>query len=328
MSETRVGAFVLRISPSGVDRLPEALRESDIIIGWSEAEGLEDPSLNWTQFRQIIHDTYYSEYDNFRSSGRAAGEMWRFIREMEIGSLVVVPSGSSFYVAEVTGEFRREKEKLSEDSVHRRKVSWLNQGNPIPRNQAPSDLYSRMKVQGTSAYATDLLPEIRAVLRRQEAGEDVTFESDLHQRLIGETVDRLRKGFLNEREFERIIALTLERMGAHPVRVINARQYDQGADVVATFKIGRISEVVLAVQAKFYKPDPPVSPEWLDQLHSGMLAEGADLGWLVSTGTFSEDVEKRRDELQEKNGVRIDLIGAEELATMILQNGVSPSPAT
>ncbi len=38
-------AFVLRISPSGVDRVPEALETNELIIGWSEAAGLLDPSL-------------------------------------------------------------------------------------------------------------------------------------------------------------------------------------------------------------------------------------------------------------------------------------------
>lgn len=53
-------AFVLRILPSGVDRVPEALDNDQIIIGWAKAKGLLDTSLSWEQFRQVIHTTVLS----------------------------------------------------------------------------------------------------------------------------------------------------------------------------------------------------------------------------------------------------------------------------
>lgn len=320
-------AFVLRLNPNGRDRMQDALRDRDIIIGWSRASGLGDESLSWTEFRQIIHDAHYATHSDYRASGRAAGEMRRFVWEMQPGSLVVVPHGSQFYVAKVTGEFRRLEDKVDEDTAHRRSVEWLNDGQPIHRSQAPARLYSRMKIRGTSASASDLVEEINAVLERQRDGQRVTFDSDLHEQLLSATVDRLRRGFVNEREFERIIREVLRRMGAASVRVVDNRRYDEGADVVATFRLGRTTEVVLAVQAKFFKPNPAVTPQAVEELITGMAAEGADLGWLVSTGTFSADVEAKRDELLEEKGPRIELIDAEELAVMILENGVSPPPA-
>jgi hypothetical protein len=54
-------AFVLRISPSGVDRVPEALESDQIIIGWAKAAGLLNTSLSWEQFRQVIHTTHYRD---------------------------------------------------------------------------------------------------------------------------------------------------------------------------------------------------------------------------------------------------------------------------
>lgn len=47
-------AFVLRIAPGGIDKVPEALTTNQIIIGWAEAEGLLDTNLTWEQFREII----------------------------------------------------------------------------------------------------------------------------------------------------------------------------------------------------------------------------------------------------------------------------------
>jgi predicted Mrr-cat superfamily restriction endonuclease len=87
-------AFVLRIAPSEIDRVEEALKSGDAIIGWSGAKGLLDASLTWERFREIGHATYYSSERDYTRAGRAAGSLWRFIREMNDGDLVVVPHGS------------------------------------------------------------------------------------------------------------------------------------------------------------------------------------------------------------------------------------------
>lgn len=77
-------AFVLRIAPSGNDRLPEAVKSNQIVIGWSEAEGLLKPSLTKSQFRDIIHKMYYPDDPNLRKAGAAAGHMGRFVREFRV----------------------------------------------------------------------------------------------------------------------------------------------------------------------------------------------------------------------------------------------------
>ena len=87
--ETR--AFVLRIAPSRIDRVREALATNTIIIGWSQLPQLLDPNLSYDQFRQIIHDRCHPTDTDYQKSGSDAGKMWRFIREMDNGDLVVVP---------------------------------------------------------------------------------------------------------------------------------------------------------------------------------------------------------------------------------------------
>lgn len=47
-------AFFLRIEPSKINRLPEALASDQIIIGWSRTEGLLDESLSRDEFRDMI----------------------------------------------------------------------------------------------------------------------------------------------------------------------------------------------------------------------------------------------------------------------------------
>ena len=128
--------LVLRIAPSSRDRVPEALENDHLIIGWAEAKGLLDQELEWDRFREIIHDEYYADTGNFRRAGAAGGHMWRFIRATKTGDLVVVPHGSEFYVGEVTGPAFYDESKVGEDSAYRRPVKWLNDKRAIPRARA------------------------------------------------------------------------------------------------------------------------------------------------------------------------------------------------
>lgn len=62
-------AFVLRIAPRKIDRVPEALTENQIIIGWAKSEGLLDQNLTWEQFREIIRNAHYPEEDTLQRAG-------------------------------------------------------------------------------------------------------------------------------------------------------------------------------------------------------------------------------------------------------------------
>jgi predicted Mrr-cat superfamily restriction endonuclease len=64
---------------------------------------LLEPDLSWEKFREIVRRAYYLEEATLRKAGAAAGHMWRFIRDMRRGDLVVAPWGREFFVAEIAG---------------------------------------------------------------------------------------------------------------------------------------------------------------------------------------------------------------------------------
>lgn len=319
-------AFVLRIAPSRVDRVKEALDADEIIIGWSALPQLLDPKLSWNQFRQVLHDGYYSKHTSYRTSGSAAGNMWRFIREMDVNDFVVVPHGPSFYVGEVVGSAYHISSKVADDTAFRRSVKWLNGKSPIPRRNARVALQSRMKVQNTCADATDLLDEILSLLDTAAKGEMPTFDNDLRNRLIEETLKEIRSGRINDYGFEALLANILRSLGATEVRIV-PRSLDKGADIVATFSAANTFEFTLAVQAKHYQPNPPVGKGVVDQLLRGMEAEDADLGWVATSGSFSEDAEQYAALLREQEGRRIELVDGEFLASLIVESGLKARKA-
>ncbi len=313
-------AFILRISPSGKDCVQEALESNQLIIGWADAEGLLDKGLKWMEFREIIHKKYHPDDPDFRKAGSAAGHMWRFIRDMGVGDLVVVPhSGSKFYVAEVIGSATYLPEKKDDDSAYRRPVKWLNEKKPIERKFAKSALVARMKIRGTSADATRLIDQIKDCLNIAKTGDEPTFESDLKQKLISQTLEEIRTGRMNPDEFERLIERVLLNMGAEESKVV-ARCKDKGADVIADFTVAGMFEQKVAVQAKYWQPDSPAGAEVVEQLIRGMKHEDTQLGMVITSGKISEEAIKKADDYYDSTGKNIVLIDGEHFAQLVLEN--------
>jgi len=267
-------AFALRVAPGGEDMVPEALSSDQVIIGWAKAEGLLEPGLAWEQFREIVRNAYYVDEPTLRKAGAAGGHMWRFIRDMKPGDLVVVPYGAEFFVAEIAGPATYDPSKLEADSAYRRSVRWLNAKKPISRQLARSALLSRMKIQGTCADATDLIDEIKECLTLVARGAAPTFQTDLQSRLVREVLAELHSGRIENYGFERLVGAVLRGLGAEEVRIV-PRGEDKGADLVATFRVAGTFQQSIAVQAKHWQPEPPVGPEVVEQLIRGIEAESA-----------------------------------------------------
>jgi predicted Mrr-cat superfamily restriction endonuclease len=160
--------------------------------------------------------------------------MSRYIREMKIGDLVVVPYGTNFYVAEVCGPAIYLPANRDDDTAYRRDVIWLNDKRPLSRTLARAALLSRMKIQGTCAPASDLIDEIQECLGLAAGSQSPTFYSDLQRRLIPEVLEEIRRGRMESFAFERLIQTVLIGLGAEECRIV-PRQQDKGADLIATF---------------------------------------------------------------------------------------------
>lgn len=312
--------FVLRIKPSGIDRIKEAIAEDVLITGWAPAEGLLEET-DFYRFREVIKNTFYADDPNYRSAGSAAGILWKFVHEMAVGDFVLVPHGAGFHVSRVAGPAVYLKEKVEEDTAYRRPVEWLNGGKAIPRAHAPSALQSRLKARQTCVRADEFLSDIVELLELAEKGLEPSFEKDLRNSLTQRALKELRDGRINPDDFERLLQSLLYSLGATDCEII-ARRLDKGADLVATFHIAKLLPITVAVQAKHWKPEPGVSAKEIDILWGGMVAEGADVGLYMTTGAFADDAVARREELYDDTGVQIELVDGEQLAALIVERGL------
>lgn len=319
-------AFVLRIAPSGVDRVHEALETGEIMIGWCRCTTLIDQTLRRSAFRAALKQQYYAADLTQHRAGAATGHLWRFLREMKVDDLVVVPHGSKFYVAQITGDAYYSEEGAARDAAFRRPVRWMNDKKAIPRGFAKAPLISRMKVYGATAEATDLIDEIQDALERTAKGEKPSFQEELQKTLTGMVVEKLRTGHMDSFAFEHLIKDLLKSMGAQTAEVV-ARRRDKGADVIATFRVAETFSYKLAVQAKHWDARMPVGPAVVQQLIEGIEDAGADLGMVITSGIISEKAYDCASAYTEETGVRIELVDGDQFAKLLIEQGIGGSKA-
>ena len=226
-----------------------------------------------------------------------------------------------FFVGEITGP----AEEIAQGEVgYLRKVYWLNEGQPIERKLAGARLQSRMKVYGSTAGASDLVEDIRAVLSDAETvragGEIPTFESDLREQLIQATLSQMREGRVDSFKFEHIVRTVLVGLGAVDAS-ITARRLDQGDDIVAEFKaVGGMFDIKVCVQVKHYNEVArPLGRRVVDEVLAGMRKVDANLGIIATAGTVSEDAAAYVEALADE-GERIVILDGRQLAALYLDH--------
>lgn len=318
VSERR--AFVLRMAPSGRDCVHEALADGQLRIGWSKADGLLNTALGWEAFRARLRDVYHAQDTNQRRAGAAAGNMWRFVREMAEGDFIVVPHGKHFYVGSVRGPATYDAMHVVSDTAYRRAVLWTNATTPFARRTARAALQSRMKTQGTCVEATDLLDEIEEFAQNQGAAIP-RFETDVRRKLASQLLSEIRSGRIENFGFEKLLRSILRGLGASAVKII-PRQNDKGADLIASFRVAGAFDVRVAIQAKHFQAKPPAGADVIEQLARGMLAEEADLGIAITSGTFSAAATTRASAMKSEQGLRIELLDGEQLAALVIEYGL------
>jgi predicted Mrr-cat superfamily restriction endonuclease len=309
-------AWVLRVHTGGGDLVEASVRNHHVFMGWSRADGLLDCNDYW-QFREIVHRQYYSEDGHYRRSGQAASQLWNFVHEMREGDLVLVPHPGVFYAGVIDGPIEYEPDAEPEDTAHRRQVKWLNGGEPIPRRNARAALISRMRSQRTLTAATDLRDQIDEALAVVERGETPSLAGNLREALIETTKQQLLHGYMDSNRFEDLVRDLMRALGAIDARVV-ARSKDIGADIEADFTVAHLATVPVRVQAKYWRGNADRTP--IDQVLNAM--EDVDLGMVVTTADFDDNVSQYATERADQAGKQLVLIDGDELCRLIVDYGL------
>jgi hypothetical protein len=158
-------AFILRVKPGGTDRVDEALASDQLIIGWSDAEGLLDPNLDLDGFKRILQRVYHPDGEDRRAVGQNAPHLWRFLREMSEGDLVVVPRrGDAYFARVLSAPPIFDPGGRTRQGAYKRSVVWLNHKQPVSIETLDPALRKQIEnTLQTSSDASALYDKIAAV---------------------------------------------------------------------------------------------------------------------------------------------------------------------
>ncbi|ASY58304.1 hypothetical protein [Sinorhizobium sp. CCBAU 05631] len=155
--------FAFRLKPSRIDRVGELLADNQIAVGWSRAADLLQKAGSKEEFRSVLNTTY-PDLSKRGRLGHDTNHVWRFMRLMKKGDIVIVPHGRAIHFLAVEGEVTLHPKKLNTDTVIRRDVRSLFDGKALSRVSLPSRLRKALTFRETSQDLTSVRDEVLALI--------------------------------------------------------------------------------------------------------------------------------------------------------------------
>jgi restriction system protein len=274
-------------------------------IGWHEIgdiTGIQE----YRDLRKKIYESRRSDFKSEGGAGVAAGMIWNFIKNMNIGDAVLSPKKETreLLVGTVTGAHKYDKTAVSEDLPNIRPVQWLRF---IPYDKVPNEIWRSMTAWQTlfelsSPEAVEATAALLKGLGSAGTGPSpeppVPPEPPLNPPIEGERLfkDSYEKSLeilaahfdtFSGIEFQQIVAGVLKAAGLY-VRPIKIGP-DQGIDIEAYRDPLQIGPPRILVQVK-HRDGAVSGPEMREFL--GAANRKDDVGLYISTGGFKPDAMK------------------------------------
>lgn len=322
----------------------ELLTKHNIIsIGWSD---LSDQNFH----RRLIKDRESFE-KVFEEIGwgrpRNRNNLWRFLKEMKQGDIVVVPlDGGEFSIYQIADNVVFNNETFDQnlwvnwngkqavlnkkgypEYEHRvidmgfyRKVTPIRLN--ISRNEyATQKLYSRMKIMTTNANISDLAEDVELAIEKKEPINLRAAFIDESAKILSQQMREL----MNDRKIEDLVRWYMESLGASvDVPAKNSASTEDGdTDVIATFD--KLNNHTILIQVKAHSGN---TDSWaVEQITSyaktfeRSLEDCSTQLWVISTcDDFTEETKKLA---KEEN---VYLVDGLTFAKMLIDNGFYSFP--
>jgi len=274
--------------------------------------------------------------------------LWRFIRGMKKGDIVVVPSSYEFNVCEILDDEILTNESIDSSLL----VDWNGNiakkdengylvnsvGNQVDMgfyrrvkltechisrfDYAEQDLSSRMKIRQTNANISDLAQTIETAVHNFRSKKPINLKEQILENVTDIVLKKIKES-LDSEKFEKLVKWYLKSLGANKVETPakNESSTDCGdADQVAYFdKL----QLVIMVQAKKHED---ITDKWaVEQVNAYKTNHHYDSSqtqmWVIST---CDDYNSSAKKQAEEYGVR--LINGREFTRMIIEAGLEDLP--
>lgn len=265
--------------------------------GISELMWHEMPDLSnidsWEELKELFMKVYPDSTKH--SAANQIGQIWTFLKRMQIGDLIVLPSKfrASIAIGEIKGDYEFRKD-LDSIPMHTRRVKWLN--TDIPRTSFDQDLLYSLGAYMTVCQikrnnAEERINEVlRGGIDKIPEYEDLDElpeekEVDIESMASDQIVDYVKTKFKGH-DLSRLVDAVLQAQG---YVTENAKPGpDGGVDILAGTGPMGFSEPRICVQVK--SSQSPVDVTVLRGLQGSMNNFNADQGLLVSWGGFTRAV--------------------------------------
>lgn len=273
-----------------------------IAVGWQklgDLTWLTDPRPAWEKVWQRLVSEIAKEYGGSATSvGLNAGQVWRFVRELERDDIVLLRNAPERTVifGEVTGAYRFEAKPTDGCPYpHRRSVQWTK---TISRDKLSTKLKNSMGSLLTIFSVDTHAAEITSALgERYLSGE----------KLATGMIEKLKK--MDPKKFEDFAKHLLELAGFQAATTPYVG--DKGVDVVGTLSPEGLANITLKVQVKRVGSSLGID----EVLKMRGTLEPAEHGAILTTSKFTKQA---RVEAEQPGKKSIALIDGEQLVDLIL----------
>ena len=311
-----MSAWIIRAGKGGV-RAAEWLEKGYIAIYW-DLDGADIASLDKEQIRALFRTCFPSASRQVVASN--TGMIYRFAREMTIGSTVVMydPSSRLYHLGEIKSpcEYVAPTENDDDNGSYRHTVTWNV-------TASRDDLSARTKhslgsISTLFSVSDDALKELERVAEgaaiplQDEADTDEETTAEAREATVEDGIERIKDRVLqlDWNDMELLVAGVLRSMGYKTS--MTQRGSDGGRDIIASPDGLGLEPPRIIIEVKHRKES--ISAPTLRSFIGGL--RNSDRGLYVSTGGFTKEAIYEAD----RATIPVKLLDLDQFVRLLVDN--------
>ncbi len=239
--------YAYRLKPSHENQVQNLLEDGQIAIGWAKAK-VVDPSFTKEDVQREI-DRRYPHLKGEGKLTKDTNQVWRFLRELQIGDIVLVPDGDDIHFLRVAGQ-PVYLDGRTDDTAIRRDVARIFAA-PMNRASLPAAIKDKLKFRGTSLNLDTVKDDVLAFLSLDSEVEEVEElairRADLLLEAMGSYLIPAKDEKLVERKHAEVLNALVAHLRSQGLKVDNKRKSGLAPDL---FTVGESSPSLFEIKVR------------------------------------------------------------------------------
>ena len=284
---------------------------SAVALGWTGVPDLSALPNDREAFKSLVAETYPEKSPTQVANN--AGQLYRFVHEMQTGDLVAYPSKRDrrIYVGRVTGTYRYAT-KPEPGYPHQRPVTWLGD---FPRTRFSQGALYEIGSALSFFQIRNYADEYDAALAGKASGPAIDAPDEVARE--AESIEQATRDFVSKRLSRELKGHPFAEFVGHLLGVMGYRTRvsplgpDHGIDIVAYKDALGLEPPIIKVQVK--SGEGSISRPELQQLYG--LVETGEYGLFVTLGDFKSTAAEFA-----RSKANLRTVDGEEIVDLVLQH--------